>query len=76
VPHLQPVLAMAERLVRDDERAHGGDEPERRQRGNRERGRDEGEQRDAADRPAAEDSPGHSQEERDVPEQVESRTAA
>jgi hypothetical protein len=53
VPDSDPVLAIAEHLVRHDQRAHGADEGERRKRGDRDRSRDE--QRDRPDRPPPEE---------------------
>src|SRR5689334_21223935 len=73
---VQAVLAVADRLVRDDERADGGDQGEGRERGQRQGGGDEGEQDGGAERPAPEDPPGGADEERDVPEQVERGAAA
>jgi hypothetical protein len=43
MPDPDPVLAIAERLIRHHERAHGAHEGERRERRNRDREGDEGE---------------------------------
>jgi hypothetical protein len=44
VPNPRPVRAMADRFVRDDEHADGGDEGESRERRDRDGGRDQDEQ--------------------------------
>jgi hypothetical protein len=76
VPDDEPVLAMEEHLVRDDQRAHDAHEGEGGERRDRDRSRDEGEQHDGPDRPSPEDSAGRPKEEGDVSEQVEGRAAA
>jgi CO dehydrogenase maturation factor len=66
VPHLDPVLATADRLVRHHQRAYGADKAERRERRDRDRSGDEGEQHDRSDGPPPKDTAGRSEEERDV----------
>ena len=69
MPDLDAVLAMADRLVRDDERARRADQGKRRERRNRDRNRRQSEQRDRPDCPPPEDPAGRSEEKRDVPEE-------
>ena len=76
MPDLHPVLAMADCLVRHHERADGTDEGQRRERRNRPRQRNEGEQHDRAECPPPEQVAGHSEEEGHVPQEVQRCTAA
>ena len=70
------VLAMADRLVRHDERAHGAHEGERCERRYGFGSRYEGEQHECSDRAPAEDAAGHAEEGCDMPDQVQGRPAA
>src|SRR5438105_15115029 len=71
VPDLNPMLAIADRLVRHDQRAHGADEGERHERRDRDRSRYEREQHERPYRPPPKDAAGRSEEKRDVGEHVE-----
>jgi len=62
VPHTDPVLAKAEHLPRNDERAYGADESERRKRRDRDGNRSEAKQHGRPDSPPSEDVAGRSGE--------------
>jgi hypothetical protein len=69
VSDAEPALAVAQHFVGRHRRADGAHEGERHERRDHERSRDQGEQGDRADRPAAEEPAGRSVEEGDVAEQ-------
>jgi hypothetical protein len=58
VPDTDPVLAIAEHLPRDDERAYGADESERNERRDRDGNGNEAKQHGGPDSPPSEDPAG------------------
>jgi hypothetical protein len=73
-PHA--ALAVSDRFVGDDERAHAADERECREGGDRDCDGDEDQEEGGADRPSPEDAAGRHAKERNVAEQVQSDASA
>src|SRR4051812_20397865 len=76
VPDPDPISAMADYLVGNHQRTHGADQGERSERGDHDRNRDEDKQYGSPDGPPAKKVVGGTEEERDVPEQIQRRAAA